>query len=171
MPKILYLAESGENTPQEDNELTHSTFIDSSQINWSQPYYSKKTNEHLKLSHLLLRDNDPNYVPGDCEGAIMIDCYGSDAQFDMFNAGKLLTSDHNCFDNQKTSLVFSFFATAESNGGHGPPGPKGKLHSFSSWQSDVGQDENSSDDEIELDQYSRAKNKECRDKGRRYTGG
>lgn len=171
VPKILYLAESGENTPQEDNELTHSTFIDSSQINWSQPYYSKKTNEHLKLSHLLLRDNDPNYVPGDCEGAIMIDCYGSDAQFDMFNAGKLLTSDHNCFDNQKTSLVFSFFATAESNGGHGPPGPKGKLHSFSSWQSDVGQDENSSDDEIELDQYSRAKNKECRDKGRRYTGG
>lgn len=166
--RTIYIGESGENTPQENNELSYSTIVDSSNLQWNYPYYTSGT-ETLAVNHIVMTDDDASYSSGNIEGIFSIDGYGTDAQKTQFEAEAFLTSDYNCFYNALTALVFSYFSAPSGSGGHGPAGNAGGNYSFANWKLNTSQDAHSYNENPTFNDYLQATSVNCSDKGRRYT--
>ncbi len=69
------------------------------------------------FSNNVVEDAAPAY--GSENGFFRIERYGSDAEYAAFRAANALVSDHNCFYNSSTPLMFDFFGdSAAATGGN-----------------------------------------------------
>lgn len=116
----------------EDNQISNSTYIDSSYLSWGQPPFLSSA-QKLDLDHIVIRDSTVTYITGNSAGIESFAGYGSDGDMDLLEANGNLVTDYNCFYNPNATMLFSYFSQSGGSG-WGPAGPAGANYTFSQWQ-------------------------------------
>lgn len=152
--------EDGAGNPMQDNEITDNTFVDSTQLEWSDPYYTV-TPEKLTILRNVFRDSKASYNGGNNEGIFAFDGYGSAGNKTTFETSPYyLSSNNNCFYNPNATLVWSYFNQGDSSG----------QFSFANWKlRPVSYDAASFVENPTFNAYYGATSANCTNKGIQFT--
>lgn len=134
-----FIGQSGGTEPNQDNQIYNNTGI-GKMVGWV-PNYQTVTDK-LTVHDNVVYDPAASYNPGNHEGIVDIDGYGSsteEAQLRTNNGGTgSLFFYNNCYYNPNVAPNFSYFSVPAGGGGHGPADSAGGNYNFTQWKANTG---------------------------------